>query len=236
MANNSRSNILLSALQQTTRARLLPHCERVDLRIGTVLAEPHTPLKYAYFPDEAMVSLVSVTSEGATIEIAMIGSEGMVGIAGLLDVESPSYRAVVQVPGGAFRIAINTLQAIFDTDMVLRRLLLRYLHALLMQLAQSAVCSRFHSVEQRLARWLLASRDRVQSDTFPYTQEFLSHMLGTDRSTVALAAGVLKRAGLINYTRGMITMVNPKELEEVACECYQILRQEFQQLAKLRNL
>jgi CRP-like cAMP-binding protein len=177
-----------------------------------------------------MVSLLSLASDGGTVEIAVVGSEGFVGVSALLQVESMPYRAVVQVEGSASRIDIKKLREVFDEQLYLRRLILRYLHALMTQIAQSSVCNRFHSIEQRLARWVLSSRDRVHRNSFPYTQEFLSYMLGADRSSVTLAAGVLKRAGLIEYTRGNITIVDPKALEQVACECYQLLKREFQDI------
>jgi CRP-like cAMP-binding protein len=169
-----------------------------------------------------------MTSEGTSVEVAMVGREGLIGVTAMLQVESSPYRALVQVPGGASRIEIKKLKILFDERVTLRRLILRYLHALMTQTAQSAVCSRFHSVEQRLARWLISSRDRAHKNSFNYTQEFLSTMLGADRSTTTIAAGVLKRAGLVKYTRGTITILNSKELEQVACECYQVLNREFQ--------
>ena len=221
-------NDLLAALSESDRRQLAPHLTQVELRLSAILTEPYTPLKHAYFLHESMVSLVSMTSEGTSVEVAMVGSEGLIGVTAMLQVESSPYRALVQVPGGASRIEIKKLKILFDERVTLRRLILRYLHALMTQTAQSAVCSRFHSVEQRLARWLLSSRDRAHKNSFNYTQEFLSTMLGADRSTTTIAAGVLKRAGLVKYTRGTITILNSKELEHVACECYQVLNREFQ--------
>ena len=221
-------NDLLAALSESDRRQLAPHLTQVELRLGAILAEPYTPLKHAYFLHESMVSLVSMTSEGTSVEVAMVGREGLIGVTAMLQLESSPYRALVQVAGGASRIEIKKLKILFDERVTLRRLILRYLHALMTQTAQSAVCSRFHSVEQRLARWILSSRDRARRNSFSYTQEFLSNMLGADRSTTTLAAGVLKRAGLIKYTRGTITILNSKELEQVACECYHVLKREFQ--------
>ena len=231
MPNITRQpNNLLAALSESDRRQLMPHLTQVELRLGAVLAEPYAPLKHAYFLHESMVSLVSMTSEGASVEVAMVGREGLLGVTAILQVESSPYRALVQVPGGASRIEIKKLKILFDERASLRRLILRYLHALMTQTAQSAVCSRFHSVEQRLARWILSSRDRARRNSFRYTQEFLSNMLGADRSTTTLAAGVLKRAGLIKYTRGTITILNSKELEQVACECYHVVKREFQDI------
>jgi len=224
-------NQLLTALREKDRSEVARFLTPVLLRTGTVLAEPYTSLKYLYFPHESMVSMVSVVAEGTSVEIAMVGPEGLVGATALLQRESIPYRIVVQVPGGASRIELKKLKRLFDEHVRLRHLICRYLHALVAQVAQSAVCSRFHSIEQRLARWILASRDRTRRNTFPYTQEFLGYMLGTDRSSVTIAAGLFKRAGLINYRRGSITVIDSKGLEKLACECYSLLKREFQVVA-----
>jgi CRP-like cAMP-binding protein len=232
MRNITRgSNVLLDLLPEQDRRKLLPHLTRIDLRSGTILVEPYTPLKHAYFPCDSMVSLLSLTSDGTSVEVATVGSEGLIGVAALLQAKSIPYQAVVQSGGGASRIEIDKLKTLFDERVSLRRVVLRYLHALMTQTAQSAVCNRFHSVEQRLARWILSSRDRTHRKSFGYTQEFLSHMLGTDRSSTTLAAGMLKRAGLIQYTRGTIRILDSKGLEQVVCECYHLVKREFEDIS-----
>jgi CRP-like cAMP-binding protein len=226
---NSKSrlqNQLLTALFEKDRSEVTPRL--VDLRKGAVLAEPYTALKYVYFPHDSLVSLVSVVSEGNSVEIAMVASEGLIGASALLHGESIPYRAVVQVPGGASRIEFKKLKRLFEDDVTLRHLILRYLHALMAQIAQSAICNRFHTIDQRLARWILSSRDRTRRNSFPYTQEFLAQMLGVDRPAVTIAAGLLKRASLIDYRRGTIAVIDEKGLEKVACECYPLLKREFQ--------
>jgi CRP-like cAMP-binding protein len=173
------------------------------------------------------VSLVTVLSDGTSVAVANVGDEGMVGCGALLGVESTPYRAVVKAPGPASRVPVKKLKELFDERLSVRRELLKYLHSLMEQLAQSAVCSRFHSLEQRIARCLLSSRDRIHENSFPYTQEFISQMLGADRSSVTLAAGLLRRAGFIEYQRGTITILDSEGLDQIACECYHLLKQEF---------
>ena len=221
------NNLLLTALTNEDRKELMPSLTQVELRTSAVVAEPYTTLQYAYFPLQSIVSLVSVMPDGASIAVANVGNEGLIGCGGLLQVESMPYRAVVKVPGCASRIAIKKLKEIFDERLTLRREVLRYLHSLMTQIAQTAVCGRFHSIEQRLARCILSSRDRIHKNSFPYTQEFLAQMLGADRSSLTLAAGALKRAGFIEYKRGTMTILDSEGLEQVVCECYHLLKREF---------
>lgn len=220
-------NLLLRALPKEDLRQIASSLTQVELRTDGVVAEPYTTLPHAYFPHESIVSLVTVMSDGSSIAVANVGNEGLVGCGGLLQVDSIPYRAVVKVPGRASRIAIKKLKDIFDERVAVRRDILRYLHSLMTQIAQSAVCGRFHSLEQRIARCILSSRDRIHQNSFPYTQEFLAQMLGADRSSVTLANGVLRRAGLIDYKRGTITILDSDGLEQVACECYQLLKKEF---------
>lgn len=222
-------NRLLAALPQGEREALLPRLKEVELKIGDVIYEPFDSIRYVYFPDDALFSLMSLTEGGGSVEIVLIGSEGVVGVAGLLGTDTTPYRVVIEAAGRARRIEIAALKTLFDQSPALRRLVLRYLHALLVQIAQSSVCNHFHSVEQRLAYWMLASQDRTKADKFPYTQEFLSDILGTDRVSVTRAALALKRAGVIDYARGVITILDRAGLEKFSCECYRIVKAEFEQ-------
>lgn len=220
-------NLLLRALTEEDRRQLVPSLTEVELPIRAVIVEPYRTLKYLYFPHESIVSLVTVMSDGTSVAVANVGNEGLVGCGALLQAETIPYRAVVKVPGLASRIEIKKLKELFDERATVRRELLKYLHSLMAQLAQAAVCGRFHSLEQRIARCLLSSRDRIHKNSFPYTQEFVAQMLGADRSSVTLAAGALKRAGFIEYKRGNITILDSAGLDQVVCECYHLLKQEF---------
>lgn len=224
---NYTDNLLLRALPEEERGYLVPSLTQVELRTRVVVVEPYRTLQYVYFPHQGIVSLVTVMSDGASVAVANVGNEGLVGCGGLLGIESTPYRAVVKVPGRASRIGIKKLKELFDERVTVRREILRYLHSLMTQIAQSAVCCRFHSLEQRIARCLLSSRDRIHENSFPYTQEFLAQMLGADRSSITLAAGALRRAGFIEYKRGSITILDSGGLDQVACECYHLLKQEF---------
>jgi CRP-like cAMP-binding protein len=226
-SKNFADNLLLRALTEEDRKQLVPGLTEVELRTRAVIAEPHTALEYAYFPHQAIVSLVTTMSDGTSVAVANVGSEGLVGCGALLQAETIPYRALVKAPGHASRIAIKKLKELFDERVTVRRELLKYLHSLMEQLAQSAVCGRFHSIEQRIARCLLSSRDRIHENTFPYTQEFIAQMLGADRSSVTLAAGLLRRAGFIEYQRGSVTILDSEGLDQIACECYHLLKQEF---------
>ena len=226
-SKNYADNLLLRALTEDDRRQIVPSLTQVELRTRAVVAEPYTTLQYVYFPHQAIVSLVTVMSDGASVAIANVGNEGLIGCGGLLQKKSIPYRAVVKVPGRASRIAIKRFKELFDERVTVRREVLRYLHSLMTQIAQAAVCSRFHSIEQRIARCILSSRDRMHKNSFSYTQEFLAQMLGADRSSVTLAAGALRRAGFIEYKRGTITILDSEGLEQVACECYHLLKQEF---------
>jgi CRP-like cAMP-binding protein len=177
-----------------------------------------------------MLSLLSITETGRTIEVGMIGNEGMAGIPIILSSGPAPYLVMVQLPCNALRIREGALMAEFKRGGRLQELLLRYTHALLTQVAQSAACNRFHTVEQRLCRWLLVSRDRVRADTLHLTQEFLSHMLGVPRTSVTAVAGALQERGLISYRRGKITILDRPGLEDASCECYRRVREGFRHL------
>jgi CRP-like cAMP-binding protein len=213
-------NRLLAALPRAEYERLVPHLEQVHFPQGRVLYEIGDFVRRAYFPTGGMISLLSITEDGLTTEVGMVGKEGMVGVPIILRVGITPYRMMVQIPADVMSIKAEALKAEFNGSAHLQDLLLRYTHALLTQVSQSAVCNRFHTVEARLGRWLLITRDRVGSDSFRLTQEFISHMLGTPRTVVTVAANKLQDAGFIRYKRGGITILNSQGLEAVACECY----------------
>ena len=222
-------NGLILSLPQPELEGLMPHLEPVELTQGEVLYEPFEPISHIYFPINSLISLISLGEDGASLEVGMMDSEGAAGLMALIGPRTVPFRALVQVPGTALRVKVEVLRNLFDKRQVLRRQLLCYMHALFTQVAQSAACNRFHSLEQRLSRWLLDSQYRLKVDTFPYTQQLLSTMLGADRVTVTLAAGAMKTEGLIQYTRGQITILNRGRLESASCECYRIVKSQFRQ-------
>ena len=222
-------NGLILALPQPELQGLMPHLEAVDLALGEVLYEPFDLVSYIYFPINSLISLIALGEDGASLEVGMMDSEGAAGLMALIGPRTVPYQAIVQVPGTALRVKLDVLTNLFEKRQALRRQLLCYMHALFTQVAQSAACNRFHSLEQRLSRWLLDSQDRLKVDTFPYTQQLLSTMLGADRVTVTLTAGTMKTAGLIHYTRGQITILDRDRLESASCECYRIVKNQFRQ-------
>ena len=220
-------NKILAALPRAEYQGLLPHLERAHLPQGKILYEVGDFVGRAYFVTRGMVSLLSITEDGGTTEIAMVGKEGVVGVPIILRVGITPYRIMVQIPGDALSVRAEVMRAEFARSARFQDLLLRYTHALLAQVSQSAVCNRFHTTEARLSRWLLVTRDRVDSDTFNLTQEFISHMLGTPRTVVTVAANKLQDAGLIRYKRGQIAILDPRRLEAAACECYGVVIKEI---------
>jgi CRP-like cAMP-binding protein len=219
-------NRLLAALPRHEYERLAPHLEPVHLPRGKTIALTGDTLRHAYFPINGMISLLSTSGGGEAIEVAMVGSEGFVGVPIILKVGVTPYWSMVQIQADALRISAAALAREFDRGEQLHDLLLKYTHSLLAHVTQSAVCNRFHTVQERLCRWLLLSRDRVKSDTINLTQEFISQMLGTARTGVTMAAVPLQDAGLIRYRRGKITILDGEGLESAACECYTIVRKE----------
>ena len=219
-ATFSPANRILEALPREEYERLLPLLSPVRLQKGRVLWEAGGEIRYAYFLTSGMVAMLSVTHDEETVEIGIIGNEGMAGVAAVLRCEAAPYRVMVQLPAAALRIGIRALQAEFSRGGRLQDLLLRYAHALLTQVAQSTSCHRFHTAEQRLSRWLLTSADRAGCDTLPLTQEFLAQMIGVPRTSVTSAAVKLEGRGLIGYRRGLITLLDRRGLESTSCECY----------------
>ena len=198
--------------------------------LGHVLYESGKTLKHVYFPTDSIVSLLYVMEDGASAEIAVVGNEGMVGVALFMGGETTPNRAVIQSAGHAYRLAGALLKREFKRSGALQDVLLRYTQALLTQMAQTAVCNRHHAVEQQLCRWLLLSLDRLSSNMVNMTQELISNMLGVRREGVTEAAGRLQSQGLIEYTRGRITVLDRPGLERACCECYAVVKQEFDRL------
>jgi len=219
-------NRLLAALPKKEYQRLLPELEHVPLVFGDVLYESGETINHVYFPEGGIISLLSTVGSRKVLEVGIVGNEGMAGLPVVLGVSASLNMGLVQSEGTAMRVKTAMLQREFKRDGALQRLLHRYLHSLLTQISQSAVCNRFHMVDARLARWLLMTHDRVESDEFRLTQEFLSHMLGVRREAVSKAAGDLQKHGIINYSRGYITILSRAGLEAIACECYRIIRDE----------
>ena len=222
----TQENLILASLSPQNYESVLPHLEQVHLIRGQILNEIGLTIEYAYFPMEGMISLLSAIEDGGTIEIGFTGNDGVVGLSVILGVKISPYRAIVQIPSVAMRIKAHLLKSEFDQGGRLRAVLLRYAHALLTQVSQFAVCNHFHKVEKRLCLWLLITRDLLQADTFEFTQEFLSNMLGVPRTSVTMIASSLQKAGLIHYRRGKIQLLNHRGLESTVCECYRIIKEE----------
>lgn len=205
----------------------MPYLERVHLPGGKVLFEPGDVIRHAHFPTDGVVSLLGMTEDGETVEVAMVGTEGMLGIPIILKVGITLHRSMVHIPADALRIRSDLLEIEFRRNSKLQDLLLRFTYSLLAQVSQSAICNRFHTVDARLGRWLLMLDDRVGKETFYLTQEFIAQMLGTPRTVVTVAANKLQDAGFIRYRRGKITILNRQGLESVACECYRVVTDEI---------
>jgi len=221
---NSIANSLLAALPRKDYQRLLAGLEPVTLTFGEVLYEPGEPIRHVYFPNDSLVSLLTTVEDHEALEVGLVGREGMVGISLALGIDVASVRALVQGTGTALRMKTARFHKEFRQSGPLQRELYRYTHAKLAQARQTAACNRFHVVEARLARWLLMTRDRLQSNDFRLTQELLSHMLGVQREGVTRAAGQLQKRKLIEYSRGNIRIVDRRGLEAASCSCYRIVR------------
>ena len=224
-----RENHLLAALPQEDWLRWLPELERADLGLGQVLYESGASLSHVYFPTTAIVSLLYVMENGASAEIAVVGNEGLIGISLFMGSESTPNRAVVQSAGLGYRLRSSVLQDEFKRAPVMH-LLLRYTAALMTQMAQTAVCNRHHSLDQQLCRWLLLSLDRLRGQELIMTQELIANMLGVRREGVTEGALKLQKAGLISYSRGHITVLDRPGLERRSCECYAVVKKEYDRL------
>ncbi len=229
-AAQPRENHLLDALPPEDLERLMPHLKLIELPLGHVLYESGGRQRRVYFPTTAIVSLLYMMVDGASAEIAVVGNEGLVGVSIFMGGDTTPSRAVVQSAGCAYQLSGRVLKEEFTRGGILQYRLLRYTQALLTQMAQTAVCNRHHSLDQQLCRWLLLSLDRLTGNELVTTQELISQMLGVRREGVTEAAGNLQNAGLIEYRRGHITVLNRSGLEKRTCECYGVVKKEFDRL------
>ncbi len=223
-------NRLLAGLTSEELKRLHPHLEEVSLSHGQALILPDEPIEFVYFPLNSLLSLVTLMEDGSTVEASSIGREGMAGLPILLDAGTTPMRTLTQIPGKAVRIRAKIIKQEFDRGGALQKLLYRYIHTIIVIGSQSAACNRLHHLEARLCRWLLMSSDGVGSTQLPLTQEFLATMLGVRRAGVTEAATQLQSKGLIRYQRGYIQIIDTKSLETAACECYGIVKAEYDRL------
>lgn len=227
---NPRKNHLLALFSDATYDRLKPHLQVVTLTAGRILYEPGEPVQEIFFPCGAMISFVSTMENGSTTEIGMVGYEGMAGLPALWGGDSSTSRAIVQIGGAAAAMDAKSLKEAFDQGGDVRRLLLLYMQAFFAQVSQTAACNRQHATEERLSRWLLSVRDCVRRTELPLTQEFVANMLGIRRPSVTVAAGMLQQAGVIRYARGNIAILDEANLGNCACECYGIVKKEYERL------
>jgi CRP-like cAMP-binding protein len=228
--HSPQQNHLLAALPHAEFERMLPHLELVPMPLGEALYESGGRLQHVYFPTTSIVSLLYVMEDGASAEIAVVGNEGILGISLFMGGETTPSRAVTQSAGFGYRMKAQVLKTEFNRAGPVMHLLLRYTQALITQMAQTAVCNRHHSLEQQLCRWLLLSLDRLNSNQLNMTQELIANMLGVRREGVTEAAGKLQREGLISYSRGHITVLDRAKLEHSSCECYAVVKKEFDRL------
>ncbi|TWO72861.1 Crp/Fnr family transcriptional regulator [Caenimonas sedimenti] len=228
--NDPRKNRLLAALPPAIYERWLPKLQRFDMPLGEVLYESGVQMSHVYFPTNAIVSLLYVMQDGASAEIAVVGKEGVVGVSLFMGGNSTPSRAVVQGAGGGYCMRGDELYAEFMTDTEVMQLLLRYAQALLTQMAQTAVCNRHHALEQQLCRWLLLSLDALDGNVVSMTQELIANMLGVRRGGVTDAAVKLQTAGVIRYKRGQIEVLDRPGLERLTCECYAVVKKEYERL------
>jgi len=228
--HNLVGNKLLATVPTEEYERLVPNLEAVSLSFKQYLYEPNEPIEYIYFPKSGVVSVLTVMEDGGTVEVATVGNEGMIGIHVLLGADRVPTETFVQVPGDALRMKVDVFKKEVFPGSPLHNLLLRYTQTLITQLSQSAACNRLHSVEKRACRWLLLTHDRVDSDQFPMTHEFLAEMLGVRRASVSEVAATLQKAGLIRYQRGKMTICDRKGLEAGSCECYEVFKRQYTRL------
>ncbi len=224
------SNHLLATLPHQEYQRLLPHLEPVTLALGQVVYHTAQHLEYLYFPTTSMISLLNTMEDGMTAEVGLTGNDGVVGIALFLGGDTTPNQAIVQVGGAAIRMRAKIVQEEFKLGGPFQQVLLRYTQALITQISQTAICNRLHPVEQRFCRWLLLCHDRIKSDELEMTQELIATMLGGRRESVTVAAGRLQDTGLIRYSRGRITILDRPGLEAAVCECYEVVKTEYERL------
>jgi len=230
IANRPVKNLILMSLPNVEYDGLISSLDLVNLSPGQVIYHLGASIHDVYFPNSGMVSVLSTTSEAETIEIAMVGNEGMIGMPIVWGSETTPYRMIVQIAGSAFMMKAVRLKEELKRQTSLRDLLLRHTYTLIKQITQSAICNRFHSVEQRLCRWLLTTHDRTGSNRFDLTQVTLSHMLGSGRQRVNVMVSSLQKKGLIRYVRGQITILNRSGLEAASCECYKVVKHGYEEI------
>ncbi|NDJ20542.1 helix-turn-helix domain-containing protein [Nostoc sp. B(2019)] len=223
-------NRLLAALPPSEYERLVPHLKLVSLPLEQIIYQAGEPITHVYFPHQSVISIVTTMEDGSTVEVGIVSNEGMVGIPIILGGNTTTTTAIVQIADSAMRLDADILRSEFNRGGYLQSLLLRYVQAIYTELAQGSACNRLHTLEERLARWLLTVNDRLQLENFPLTQEFIAQMLGVRRSGVTVAASTLSRAGMISYNRGKISIVNREDLEATSCECYRVIQNEFTRL------
>ena len=228
----STKNYILNNLPKADFERLLPDLEAVTLAHGEVLYRPEEPIKYVYFPNDAMCSVVATTAEGQCAEVGVIGREGMVGVDVLMGADSSLNETFIQLPDGGMRMKASAIREQFKAGGALQDSLLKFIRLLMLQISQTALCNRLHTVEERLSRWLLLCHDRSATDDLQLTQEFLSIMLGANRATVTVAAIALQGGGYIKYSRGLITILDREGLEHFACDCYRTVKEEYDRSQK----
>lgn len=219
-------NLILRTLPRSESTRIFPSLEFVRLKLHQVLHETAEVIRSGYFLNDGMSSILTVQPDGESVEVGLIGREGFVGLAVIFGFKTSALRIITQGDGTAYRIDVAILRSLLPECPVLERQLQRYSMILGIQSTQLAACNRLHEVEERMARWLLMSHERIGGKTLPLTQEFLAQMLGTRRSTVSVAASLLQKAGIISYTRGNVTILNRSKLEDAACDCYELIRQQ----------
>ena len=224
-AGNRVGNKILLSISDKEYTLVRPHLEFLSMPHHLSLYEPGQPLEFVHFPNTGMVSLVIATKDGKTVEVGEVGREGFAGIQAAVGINRNQVREIVQIAGDGFRVRMGALKSVLQSAPELQRILIRYAVVQGMQFAQTAACNRLHNIEQRLARWLLITQDRVDSATLAITHDFLATMLGTDRPTVSLAAGILQNKQIIEYTRGAVQILSRTKLEECACECYEVIQQ-----------
>jgi CRP-like cAMP-binding protein len=218
-------NKLLLAIPDEEFRKIRSRLQFVELPHHFILHQPHQTVRFAHFPNAGLISLVVELKDGRTVEAGLLGNEGASGMPAVLGLSRSPLREIVQIDGDAFRVRVNALRELLPSTPVLQATLNRYAAGLAMQVAQTAACNRLHKIEERLSRWLLIAQDRVDSGIVPITHDFLATMLGTDRPSVTVAAGILQREGIIEYTRGSVRILNRKKLESFACECYALIKQ-----------
>jgi CRP-like cAMP-binding protein len=226
----SNANRIFASLPPEEYERLAPHLEEVELTSGHLIYDAGGQMDHAYFPHTAMISLVSQMSDGGSHEVGVVGFEGVSGISAILGVDRSPHEAMAQIPGGATRVKMDVLKREFERGGALQASLLRFTQAMILQISQVAACNSAHSIEERLARWLLMAHDRCKCEDLPLTQEFISMMLGCRRSGVTIAVGKLQAQGFIKSRRGNVRMLDREGLEDFACECYSIVKEEFDRL------